>query len=137
MTSKLQPPFFVAHGSVIVRANLAVVLPFATLATTSNPPTRSLAVTIVAAVPSAPVVAIGVLGLPEAPLAGAVNVTAALATTFPNASVTFTTRAAANSVPAPADWPPPEMAVTFLAAPASLVSENDTGDASAADAETT
>jgi hypothetical protein len=103
------------------KPGLAVIVP--TFALTVYPPVVPLAVnTGAVATPEALVVTIAVLdppaNVPLAPLAGAVKVTVAPETAFPNASVTVAARLVAKAVWMAALCGVPAVAVIAAAAPA-------------------
>jgi hypothetical protein len=86
----------------------------------------ALAVAVTLACPEASVVA-EVLIAAEAPEAGGANVTAALGTTLPSASLTTTRSGAVKAVPTVVDCGVPLTTAIDAGAPAVLVSENDAG----------
>ena len=81
-----------------------------------------MAVAAVLTCPAASVVAVVVPSVARAPVVGAANVTVTPATGLPRLSVTVATSGFVNAAPTVADWPPPEVAVIAVAAPALLVS---------------
>src|SRR5438270_4548574 len=62
------------------------------------------------------------------PVAGAVKLTAVLATALPKGSVTLTTKGCASATPTAPVWPEPETAAMLAAAPALAVAVNEIGD---------
>jgi hypothetical protein len=101
-----EPPAIaiVAAALVLVSKNDAGAADPVEAVTVYGPPTVALAVNVDAvAMPdelvTAVVVAVPFANVPEAPLAGAVNVTVWLGTTLPNWSVTSACKALANASP--------------------------------------
>ena len=96
-------------------------------------PEAVLACTVeLVAMPSEPVTAVVVVVLdpvkvPDAPLAGRVNVTVTPDTTLPKVSVTLAFKALVKSVPIPVVWPDPPSIPTRAGAAAVLVRENAVG----------
>ena len=116
----------------MVRENDAGVADPVEADTVYGPPIVALAVNVDAvAIPealvAAVVVAVPFANVPDAPEAGAVNVTVWLGTTLPNWSVTSASSALANARPVGAVPGDPEYTDTVVAVPGLLVSAKDAG----------
>ncbi len=99
--------------ALLVRLKLALVAA-PDEAMTVNAPATALAVALSEATPLAFVVAVLVAALRLAPVLGAVKVTEAFGTRFPEASSTTTVRAVPNGVFTVVPWPDPAFVVAVL-----------------------